>query len=432
VRRRKIPCLSEVSTPNNLVRIPMGYKATIRAIEAAQRRQQRDAQRRMRELERQAKEQAKLSAIEQARLEVDTFENQLEVLLSVHKEQGETWDWTAIAASLPPPSPNRNSRNEQRAKQQAAILPAEHRQSAQVVFEQARLKDDEEFHRISQAYSEQMAEWEKLKSLARRILAGEHKAFTETLVELNPFAEISDLGSAIHFTVHTVKLIDCVLKVNGKQAIPTELKTLTASGKVSVKLMPKGRFHEIYQDYVCGCVLRVARELFALFPVDTVLVTASVDAPDSRTGHITEQPVLSVAIPRAVAARLDFAQLDPSDAMENFQHRGDFKASRKTEAFQPITPLVTSCRATVCLMISPWNLATIQQGKLTNPPAICPGGWSSKGKRPHATTKKRIVAIEQTVSWLMRSMGGWMRSSRAPGMTITEHLNRKSGMLSAL
>jgi hypothetical protein len=218
-------------------------------------------------------------------------------------------------------------------------LPAEQRESAQVLIEQARLQDDYEFHRALQAYSEQIAEWEKLKNLARRILTGEHKAFTETFFELNPFAEISDLGSAIHFTVHTTKLVECVVKVNGKQAIPTEVKTLTASGKVSVKPMPKGHFHEIYQDYVCGCVLRVARELFALLPVDTVLVTASVGSPDPQTNRVTEQPVLSVAIPRAVVTRLNFGQLDPSDAMENFQHRGDFKESRKAEAFHPVTPL---------------------------------------------------------------------------------------------
>ena len=120
-------------------------------MEAAQRRQQRDSQRRMRELERQAKEQAKLSTIEQARLEVETFENQLDVLLSVHKEQGETWDWTAIAASLPPPCPQRNSRNEQRAKQSAAVLPAHQRETSQVLIEQARLQDEEEFQRASQA-----------------------------------------------------------------------------------------------------------------------------------------------------------------------------------------------------------------------------------------------------------------------------------------
>src|ERR1039458_2888850 len=83
----------------------MGWKGTLRAIEAFQRRQQRDAQKRQRELERQNKEQAKLSAIEQARLEVETHENKLEVLLSVHREQGEIWDWVALAASLAPPCP---------------------------------------------------------------------------------------------------------------------------------------------------------------------------------------------------------------------------------------------------------------------------------------------------------------------------------------
>jgi hypothetical protein len=103
--------------------------------------------------------------------------------------------------------------------------------------------------------------------------------------------------------------------------------------------MPKARFHEVYQDYVCACVLRVAREVFALLPTGTLLVTASADEVDPRTGQTTEQPVLSVAIPRAGMGRLDFDRLDPSDAMENFVHRGDFKASRTTGAFEPITPL---------------------------------------------------------------------------------------------
>jgi hypothetical protein len=106
--------------------------------------------------------------------------------------------------------------------------------------------------------------------------------------------------------------------------------------------MPKGRFHEIYQDYLCGCVLRVAREIFALLPVDTVLLTATADSFNSRLGQTVEQAVLSVVIPRATIAGLDFERLDPSDSMENFLHRGDLKVSRKSEAFQPITPLTAS------------------------------------------------------------------------------------------
>ena len=311
----------------------------MRANEAAQRRQQREAQKRQRELERRSKEQAKLSAQEQARLEVETHENQLEVLLSVHKEQGETWDWLSLAAALPPPCPQKNSYHESKAKQRIAVLPAQERQAAEPAIEAARLQDEDVFEKAKQTYSDDMAEWKTMRTLAPRIIAGERKAYSQALVEFSPFAEISELGSSIHFTVHTAKLIECVLKVNGAQAIPTEAKTLTASGKVSVKPMSKGRFHEIYQDYLCGCVLRVAREVFALLPVETVLLTAAADSVDSLTGQIVEQPVLSAAMLRTTVARLDFERLDPSDSMANFLHRGDFNASRKSECFQPITPL---------------------------------------------------------------------------------------------
>jgi hypothetical protein len=312
---------------------------SLRAILAEERRRQRGAQKRLRELERRAKEHAKLSAIEQARLEVETYENRVELLRSVHKEQGEAWDWPAFAAALPPPRPQKNSNHEQRANQRFAVLPAEKKEAAQAMLEPARLQDEQDFQAAIQSYSEQMAEWEKLKTMARRILAGEHKSYTEALVEFNPFAEISDLGSSINFTVHSAKLIECVLKVNGRQAIPAEVKSLTASEKLSVKPMPKGRFHEIYQEYLCGCVLRVAREVFALLPVETLLITASADSLDSRTGLPVEQPVLSVAMPRAVVERLKFDQLNPSDALENFLHRGNFKLSRKSESFETITPL---------------------------------------------------------------------------------------------
>jgi len=66
---------------------------------------------------------------------------------------------------------------------------------------------------------------------------------------------------------------------------------------------------------------------------------------DTRTCHTVERPVLSAVIPRSampqtVTTLLIFNRLDSSEAMEMFPHRGDFKASRKAGAFQPITPLI--------------------------------------------------------------------------------------------
>ena len=81
--------------------------------------------------------------------------------------------------------------------------------------------------------------------------------------------------------------------------------------------------------------------------MDTVFTTAVVYSLNSRTGRKAELPVLSAAIPRAEITQLDFSQLDPSDAIENFRYRGDFKASRKSEAFQPIAPLTPDDITTV-------------------------------------------------------------------------------------
>jgi hypothetical protein len=313
--------------------------STYKRYEMAERRRQRDAQKRFREFEREAKEQAKLSAIAQAKFEVERYENQLEVILSVHKEQGEVWNWGLLATALPPVPPRNLFTHTWKAKRQVELEAAFKRDPKADSIAKAESLDEKEFQEVWSEYSLAQAEWQRLKAMALRVLAGEQKAYSEAVTEFGGLAEISDLGSSIHLTVHNAKVIECVLKVNGLNAIPNEVKTLTAAGKLSVKAMPKGRFHEIYQDYVCGCTLRVAREVFALLPVDIVFITASTDSTNPATGSMVDLPVLSVAFNRSPFSRLNFDELDPSAAVESFLHRCNFKASRKTGAFESIAPL---------------------------------------------------------------------------------------------
>jgi hypothetical protein len=317
----------------------MSWTRTLRQIEAAQRKEQREAQRRQKALERKIKELEKLSELDQAKLEVEAYENQLEVLLSIHKEQGPVWEWRSLAASLPPPYPRRLGTREFEAKQTAMVAAPHLKEGLLKAVADACASDEHDYQEAVRLYAAQLVEHKNTARLAHRIVSGDVKAYAEAIGELSPFAEISQLGSAVRFTIHTPKLIECGLKVNGSQVIPAETKSLTAAGKLTVKTTPRARFHEVYQDYVCGCVLRVAREIFALLPVEVVLVTATVDATNAATGQTAEQPVMSVVIPRPALARLDFDRLDPSDTVETFFHRGDFKATRKSEAFLPIVPL---------------------------------------------------------------------------------------------
>ncbi len=112
-------------------------------MEAAGRRQQREELKRQKELERRIKEQAKLSATEQARLEVEAHENALEVLLSVHKQQSEPFDWGGIAAALPPHEPPRLARHETAALLRRAVSGAVPSvEEGKLTVEEARLFDE--------------------------------------------------------------------------------------------------------------------------------------------------------------------------------------------------------------------------------------------------------------------------------------------------
>jgi hypothetical protein len=317
----------------------MGPKGTLRAVQASERKLQREAQKRQRELMRLEKEKAKLSAIEQARLEVETYENQLEVLLSVHKEPCEQWDWVSVASALPQPPPKNYFHRELRAKQLALVAFPQVPETTKLAIEKARVSDEQNFQEAMKIRAASTAATEKLRELALRVLSGEHMAFIEAFAEFNPVAEFSTVGSLKQFAVESKDLIECVFKVNANEVIPPQVKTLTSSGKVSIKPMPKSQFHEIYQDYVCACVFRMAREVFAMLPVMTMLVTALADVLDPITGQYLERPVLSVAMPRKTVAGLNFENVSATNAVDGFVHRGNFKVSRKAGAFQPIVPL---------------------------------------------------------------------------------------------
>ena len=254
--------------------------------------------------------------------------------MSVHKESGEIWDWAAEAVSLPPPPPSRRCHHELRAKQDVLLMYPDQQKSLKDVVELAVKRDDREFAEEQTAHGQTKAESTRLVSLARRICALDSNAFLEAFDEVAPLSELSDYGASAKLSIINPTVASCELSVSGIDAIPSEVKSLTSTGKLSVKAMPRALFHEVHQDYISSCMLRAAREIFTLLPIQTLIVTASSAHSDG-----VARPVLSAAFSRKALAALEFDTLDPSTAVESFPHRGDFKASRKSGAFLAIIPL---------------------------------------------------------------------------------------------
>ena len=83
----------------------MGWRGTLRSINAAASRYDREQKRKQRELERQRKQYEKMQALEKAYFEVQEFENYIDVLNSIHKECDEEWKWEDISQIPLPEEP---------------------------------------------------------------------------------------------------------------------------------------------------------------------------------------------------------------------------------------------------------------------------------------------------------------------------------------
>ena len=326
----------------------MGWIGTFRSIQAAQRQSERDALRRQRELEKQQKQFEKMEELERAAYEVQAYENYLDVLLSIHKECGVSWDWESIHAFEPPAKPSKPNASEIVAQAQldkykpSAIdkllkRAASKKEQLGKIIGEAKQADEEKYQTSINDYEQEFIEWEEMTELANRILADASEAHLDVITRVAPFGEINQLGASIEFEFRG-NLIEATLHVSSEEAIPSESRTLLKSGKVSVKKMTKSKFYELYQDYVCAAVLRVARELFALLPIEMVLVTAIGSILNTQTGHMEDHPILSVAIPRKTIENLNIAMLDPSDSMVNFVHRMNFRKTKGFTKVERITP----------------------------------------------------------------------------------------------
>lgn len=327
----------------------MGWKGAVRSMGVAARAAERNAKRRQRELEQRQKQYEKMQEIEQATYEVELYVNHIDVIKSLHIECSEPINWAQIAVSKEPKKPEKMNINETKARLEAdSYKPGfidkffkrevKKRSSFNVNIERAIENDATEHLSKLSKWEQELIDWKKIVGIANSLLNGDDKVKIEALENLIPFSEISNLGSIITFSLEEGGIVEATVNVHGKEIVPNEVKSLLKSGKLSVKEMPKGMFNEIFQDYVCSCVLRVANEFFSVIPDNIVIVTAVDDLLNTKTGHLEELPILSAFISRHTLHSLNLETIDPSDSMSNFIHKMSFKKTQGFEAVARVEP----------------------------------------------------------------------------------------------
>ena len=316
----------------------MGYNAFFRGVNSTLRGIERESKRIQKENEKKRKYLNKMAVLERAKFEVEEYENYIELIRSIHKDCNFPVDWTEMQNLPEPKKPDMSNLREKEAILKREIYSPSFIDKL-LNLQNKRIRDlegnilkaisiDEKENQYSlNEYKKEYEDWRKSTETASKVLSGNKEAYYEVIKEMAPFEEIESIGSSIGFGFINKEFIASELKIHKDTVIPKTEKSLLKSGKLSLKEIPISKINTIYQDYVCSAVLRVARELFALLPVEKILINAIVEMVNKQTGNSDEVVVLSVFIPRKTVSTLNFDMVDPSDCMNNFVHNMNFKKS---------------------------------------------------------------------------------------------------------
>lgn len=189
---------------------------------------------------------------------------------------------------------------------------------------------------VAKAQNELTEESKALKKLALGVLNGDDESYLTVIEEMNPFSDLTEYGSDFEVGMTVDDFLGVTFNVRIDEVVPTEVTTVLKSGKESVKPMTKTMRSALIRDYVTSVSFRVARDLFALLPVQQIVVNAEETMVNPATGHNEEMTLLSVIFPREVFQGLNFTGIVPHEALTNFEHAMDFKA---TKGLMPVLPL---------------------------------------------------------------------------------------------
>ncbi|MDA7964455.1 hypothetical protein [Ruegeria sp.] len=311
----------------------------MRSLSATARRMEKDAERRRKQV---AKAQIAANAAE----DVENWENYIEELLTVHTDLTDRIDWEALLAKPQPKEPALETYHEDKARAALSTFKpgwfdffqggtARKRQRLSDALAQAAARDTSDYQRATEVYVSELADWKTDRELAQRLANGEAAAIQEVITEMQSLSGNDLIGSSVQFSIND-NYVHARPQVHASDIVPNYRRKQLASGKLSETKMPVGQFNELYQDYVASVALKIAGDLFQILPLNEVYVTCESVMLNSATGHKEPTPVLSVQFVRETMMQLNLSNLDPSDAMSNFNHVMKFT---KTKGFASVKPL---------------------------------------------------------------------------------------------
>lgn len=277
----------------------------------------------------------KQNSIEQAKIAIKDYEAHIDAITNIHSTNIEVFNWNEISQSSPPFNLGEDGPNVKNQRTKVANYKPTIRDRIfnRVEARKRILEQEIEKARIEDEIIYQ--EWIKNKRKSDLILEGDRKVWLEAVSELHSFDRIPGIDPRVEISILEDKPKAYVnVNIKNHDVVPTTSLSITQTGKLSEKKLTKTDYYQLYREYICSCIFRIGRELFALIPIDEVTININDVSPADESTELG--CILSINLLRDKIKQIDFKNANPSELIEHFEHNIKFL---KTKGFRHIEEL---------------------------------------------------------------------------------------------
>lgn len=175
---------------------------------------------------------------------------------------------------------------------------------------------------------------EKKNLIKDKILKGDDKYIIEKCEEIINNTTLP-VDFSVDFEYQNQKfMID--LDLPEIEDMNTKKANILSSGKVSVKEKSKKELKSEYARCVIGMAFYFCAEIFNISPsINKIVVSGYTQRKSAKTGNINDDYVYSIRFTRDIFSNLNIKEINPIEAIENFEHRKDMTSNYELKTITP-------------------------------------------------------------------------------------------------
>ncbi len=272
-----------------------------------------------------------------ASIAVKEYEELLQSMDSIHLSKTAPLDWSAIRQQHPPKSPNREFHNEQKAfmylvgYQPAFLiktlqLTEARKRHLKKKVEIGRATDEKVYAVAIRKYTAALTRWQLWQLMSVGVQEKNPQVYQQVIDYVKPFDALESLG--IRVVVDSKPdSISLDLSIPGESLMPRYALSLTPKGELHKSMLSASRANELFRDFVCGCMIRAAREVIACLPVADVQVRVSTDRLDADSGRVPWSAIAAVTFAAAELQEPDLDHMPANHVVMRASHQMRFSRS---------------------------------------------------------------------------------------------------------